>query len=69
MGEYTAALEEAVQIADRAVTAAAGMDLEAVADCGVRFAAVRDTFEALQAKISYAIGDTADITAALPRLN
>ena len=69
VGDYTAVLEEAVQIADRAVTAAAGMDLAGVADCGVKFAAVRDTFEALQTKISYAIGDTADITAALPKLN
>ena len=69
VGEYTAALEEAVQIADEAVTAAAGMDLDAVADCGVKFAAARDTFEALQTKISYAIGDTADITSALPKLN
>ena len=69
VGEYTAALEEAVQIADRAVTAAAGMDFAAVSDCGVRFAPVRDTFEALQTKISYAIGDTADITSALPQLN
>lgn len=69
VGEYTAALEEAVQIADEAVTAAAGMELDAVADCGVRFAAVMATFEALQTKISYAIGDTADIASALPRLN
>ena len=69
VGDYTAVLEEAVQIADRAVTAAAGMDLAGVADCGVKFAAARDTFEALQTKISYAIGDTADITAALPKLN
>ena len=69
VGDYTAVLEEAVQIADRAVTAAAGMDLAGVADCGVKFAAARDTFEALQTKISYAIGDTADITSALPRLN
>ena len=68
VGEYTAALEEAVQIADEAVTAAAGMELDAVADCGVKFAAVMATFEALQTKISYAIGDTADITSALPRL-
>ena len=69
VGEYTAAMEEAVQIADEAATAAAGMDFAAVSDCGVRFAAVRDTFEALQTKISYAIGDTADITSALPKLN
>ena len=69
VGEYTAALEEAVQIADEAVTAAAGMDHAAVADCAAELAPVRDTFEELQTKISYAIGDTADITAALPRLN
>ena len=69
VGEYTAALEEAVQIADKAVTAAAGMDHAAVADCAAELALVRDTFEALQAKISYAISDTADITSALPKLN
>ena len=69
VSEYTAALEEAVQIADKAVTAAAGMDHAAVADCAAELAPVRDTFEALQTKISYAIGDTADITAALPKLN
>ena len=69
VSEYTAALEEAVQIADKAVTAAAGMDHAAVADCAAELAPVRDTFEALQAKISYAISDTADITSTLPRLN